>query len=64
MYLTLIYLINEPALLTIFGILNQIFSTLLAYNYIQSHYIEIAQGAIFMKKKEIWADFGPVGNTG
>jgi hypothetical protein len=26
-------------------------------------YIEVVQGAIFMEKYEIWADFGPVGNT-
>ena len=29
----------------------------------QSHYIEAAQGAIFMEKYEIWADFEPVGNN-
>ena len=28
----------------------------------QSHYIEVAQGAIFMEQN-IWADFGLVGNT-
>ena len=28
---------------------------------IQGHYIEVAQGAIFME--QIWADFGQVGNT-
>ena len=31
---------------------------------VQSHYIEVAQGAIFMEAEyEIWADFGLVGNT-
>ena len=30
----------------------------------QSHYIEVMQGATFCGKEyEIWADFGPVGNT-
>ena len=29
----------------------------------QSHYIEVAQGDIFMEQYEIWADFGPYGNT-
>ena len=30
----------------------------------QSHYIEVMQGATFFGKEyEIWADFGPVGNT-
>ena len=31
----------------------------------QSHYIEVAQGAIFVEQNmyEIWADFGTVGNT-
>ena len=30
----------------------------------QSHYIEVAQGAIFMEHNmRFWADFGPVGNT-
>ena len=30
----------------------------------QSHYIEFAQGVIFMEKKyDVWVDFGPVGNT-
>ena len=30
----------------------------------QSHYIEVAQGAIFMEQNMIfWADFVPVGNT-
>jgi hypothetical protein len=31
-----------------------------------SHYIEVAEGDIFMEQKtenEIWAGFGPVGNT-
>ena len=31
---------------------------------VQSHYIEVVQGAIFMEAEyEIWADFGLVGNT-
>ena len=30
----------------------------------QSHYIEVAQAAIFMEQNmRFWADFGPVGNT-
>ena len=30
----------------------------------QSHYIEVAQAAIFMERNmRFWADFGPVGNT-
>ena len=29
----------------------------------QSHYIEVAQGDIFMEQNKIWASVGPVGNT-
>ena len=33
------------------------------FGKLQCHYIEVAQGAIFIEQNEIWADFGPVGNT-
>ena len=33
------------------------------FGQLQSHYIEVAQGAIFIEQNEIWADFGPVVNT-
>ena len=39
-----------------------IFTILVRYD--QSHYIEVAQGDIFMEQKiVIWAGFGPIGNT-
>ena len=42
---------------------QQKYIPIICYNwYFQSHYIEVAQGEIFMEQK-MWAGFGPVGNT-
>ena len=36
---------------------------MILFSSVQSHYIKVAQVAFLKKRYEIWADFGPVGNT-